>query len=115
VFNYFDPDSIPEVLAPYAEATFEVVQSLAQVGVRITFLSYLYFVLNPSIAIVLNPTLLCIKPTPTPHNHQLNPSLHPQLHGFQVDNSRNQAEHLLMLLFNETQVGLLLYVYVLLY
>eukprot|EP00600_Ochromonadales_sp_CCMP1393_P017267 CAMPEP_0175031692 /NCGR_PEP_ID=MMETSP0005-20121125/20978_1 /TAXON_ID=420556 /ORGANISM="Ochromonas sp., Strain CCMP1393" /LENGTH=845 /DNA_ID=CAMNT_0016292013 /DNA_START=268 /DNA_END=2805 /DNA_ORIENTATION=- len=54
VFNYFDPDSIPEPLVPYAESVFSVVQKLAQ------------------------------------------------QHGFQVDNSRNQAEHLLMLLYNET-------------
>lgn len=55
VFNYFDPDNIPEALTPYAETVFVAVQSLAR------------------------------------------------QHGFQVDNSRNQAEHLLMLLFNETK------------
>lgn len=55
VFNFFDPDNIPEPLLPYAETIFTVAQALAQQS------------------------------------------------GFQVDNARNQAEHLLMILYNETQ------------
>jgi callose synthase len=54
VFNYIDPDDIPEMLKPYAETIFTLAQSIAN------------------------------------------------RHGFQVDNTRNQAEHLIMLLFNET-------------
>ena len=53
-YNYFDPDNIPDQLAPYSETIFTVAQQL------------------------------CCS------------------HGFQIDNSRNQAEHMLMLLFNET-------------
>jgi callose synthase len=53
-FNYFDPDSLPEMMQPYAEAVFSTVQSLAK------------------------------------------------QYGFQVDNSRNQAEHLLMMITNES-------------
>ena len=53
-YNYFDPDYIPDQLAPYSETIFTVAQQL------------------------------CCS------------------HGFQIDNSRNQAEHMLMLLFNET-------------
>jgi hypothetical protein len=55
VYNYFDPDAIPEILEAYSETIFPVVQQLSR------------------------------------------------LHGFQIDNSRNQAEHLLFLLFNETK------------
>lgn len=54
IYNYIDPDEIPELLKPYAESIFTLAQSIMQV------------------------------------------------HGFQVDNSRNQSEHLIMLLFNET-------------
>ncbi len=50
VFNYVDPDDIPELLKPYAESIF-----------------------------TLSMTVL-------------------KVHGFQVDNCRNQAEHLIMLL-----------------
>jgi 1,3-beta-glucan synthase subunit FKS1, domain-1 len=53
-FNFFDPDNLPEMMQPYAEAVFSTVQSLAK------------------------------------------------QYGFQVDNSRNQAEHLLMMLTNES-------------
>ena len=53
-FNFFDPDNLPEMMQPYAEAVFSTVQSLAK------------------------------------------------QYGFQVDNSRNQAEHLLMMLANES-------------
>ena len=52
-FNFFDPDSLPEILQPYADTVFDTVQMLAA------------------------------------------------QYGFQVDNSRNQAEHLLMWLANE--------------
>ncbi len=54
IYNYVDPDEIPELLRPYAESIFTLAQSIMQ------------------------------------------------RHGFQVDNSRNQSEHLIMLLFNET-------------
>jgi callose synthase len=54
IYNYVDPDDIPELLRPYAESIFTLAQSIMQ------------------------------------------------RHGFQVDNSRNQSEHLIMLLFNET-------------
>lgn len=55
VFNYIDPDDIPELLKPFAEAIFTSAQVIMK------------------------------------------------RHGFQVDNTRNQAEHLIMLLFNETK------------
>ena len=54
-FNFFDPDNLPDILKPQADATFMIVQKLAS--------SF----------------------------------------GFQVDNSRNQAEHLLMMITNETK------------
>lgn len=54
IFNYIDPDSIPELMKAYAETIFTLAQYIMHV------------------------------------------------HGFQVDNSRNQSEHLIMLLFNES-------------
>lgn len=54
VWNYFDPDEVPELLKPHAENIFLFAQRVMG------------------------------------------------QYGFQVDNSRNQCEHLLMLLFNET-------------
>jgi callose synthase len=57
VYNYVDPDEIPELLKPYAETIFTIAQSIM-------------------------------------HRH-----------GFQADNTRNQGEHLVMLLFNETSIA----------
>lgn len=53
--NYFDQEAVPELLHPYSETIYIVVESVSR------------------------------------------------LHGFQMDSARNQAEHLLMMLYNETQ------------
>lgn len=53
--NYFDQEAVPELLHPYSESIYLVVESVSR------------------------------------------------LHGFQMDSARNQAEHLLMMLYNETQ------------
>ena len=54
-FNYYDPDNMHDLLTPYADVVYSVVQNCAK------------------------------------------------LYGFQVDSSRNQAEHLLFMLTNETE------------